>query len=31
MRVIQGQVVDASDIEGPWFMRGWVRWGLPPR
>jgi hypothetical protein len=24
-----GQVVDASDIEGPWFMRGWVRWGLP--
>jgi len=24
-----GEVVDASDVHGPWFMQGWVRWGVP--
>ena len=21
--------VDASDIDGPWIMQSWVRWGVP--
>jgi len=24
-----GQVIDARDIEGPWSMQSWVRWGVP--
>ena len=24
-----GEVVDAADVQGPWFMQSWVRWGIP--
>lgn len=24
-----GEVVDAEDAQGPWFMQNWVRWGIP--
>lgn len=24
-----GEVVDADDVQGPWFMQSWVRWGIP--
>ncbi len=24
-----GQAIDARDIEGPWFMQSWLRWGVP--
>ncbi|MFL9949981.1 cellulose biosynthesis cyclic di-GMP-binding regulatory protein BcsB [Paraburkholderia agricolaris] len=24
-----GEVVDAEDVQGPWFMQNWVRWGIP--
>ncbi|MFM0319440.1 cellulose biosynthesis cyclic di-GMP-binding regulatory protein BcsB [Paraburkholderia nemoris] len=24
-----GEVIDAEDVQGPWFMQTWVRWGIP--
>ncbi|CAB3728348.1 hypothetical protein LMG24238_05489 [Paraburkholderia sediminicola] len=24
-----GEVVGTDDVEGPWFMQSWVRWGIP--